>query len=271
MPSTIRPSIGVAALALDAVAAARAPGPPALDLEVVELVVLRLLRAELRLGTPCTTRARPRATPLGSTRWTSRVSSRPSARAVLGLVGLGEVLGDVAHLVGRTAAPGRGRCRSCRRGSPNSAAACRAAATASTAPASERRRRRRRPMTVVSSSCTRVRGVSARVIARRRRGVAVGVRDRAAEPDRDAALGLGHRLPARGGERGAPEVARRRVAVLRRLGERARHHAVEARRRARLRRPRDRVLEVGEQRRGHVARGYGGLPSSAACSTQPSE
>ena len=68
--------------------------------------------------------------------------------------------------------------------------------------------------------------------------------------DRDAALRLRHRLAARRRQRRAPEVARRRIAVRRILRQRAGHHAVEALRRAALRRPRRRVVQVGEHRRG---------------------
>jgi hypothetical protein len=66
-------------------------------------------------------------------------------------------------------------------------------------------------------------------------------------------------LAARRRQRRAPEVARRRIALARLLGQRARHDPVERARDARGRRLRERLVQMREQRRRHGAARIGRL------------
>ena len=98
MPSTIRPSIGCCPCGRPCSSRWRGrrgrPGSPGRRASSPRVSCARNCDSYSR-----TTRARPRATPLGSTRATPRRQQPPQRRAVLVLVGLREVLGDVAHLV----------------------------------------------------------------------------------------------------------------------------------------------------------------------------
>ena len=255
-PNTIPPPNARAPGALDLVAALGAADGAAADLEVGQAVALDGVGGELAAVLVGDRRAAALTIGGGDTDAGDVARERPRERlGVLVLVGGGEVVDDVAHLAGahRAGARTRPAAREARRERDGQRGEGRAAdggdrdpprPAAGALDLDERRAAvvLRRPPGPRQPAAARGGG-----LADRRLGRAVAV---AAPVDRpaggrlvaggrggraagDAALGLGDVLAAGGGQRGAAEVARRRVAVGRVLGERAGEHAVEGGRDAR--------------------------------------
>ena len=219
-----------------------------------------------------TTAARPCCRSPGPTRSTSVVSVRPSAAASSRSNALAEAGDDLPDLRGRDrAGPLLGWSSKTLKHHPEQQPDRRREGEHAERDRPQRRRAAadldRRGALVVRRQARRLR--PRRGVGRDDAGRRV-VRRRLAA--RDAALRVGDRLAARGGDRRAAEVSGRRVARGGRLRERAGDHAVEPGGRAGERGQRRRIVEVrAHDARARSAAANGGRPVSDAYSTHASE